>query len=356
MRSMRLFSLVIFLAAMVVASGTLWAYDRTETFEFEGVQSIRVKTVCGGLEIVPGETNQFVVVVENRLDNPKLFKRRVETSRGRLLIDEDFLGRTVNGGTHWTIYVPPSAKLESVEFSTASGDFSLEQVDVDLVETDIASGPVHINSVEAKEFDLSTASGSVEIEDCQVEMIDAESASGNVEARDVKARKLELSTASGDVDVRLCDAVRLKASSASGEVQVESVNCNDMDLSSASGRVVMRDCRVDESAEMSCASGDVQASLSRLPANLLHASTASGDVLLEVDDFGENFTMTLTKRADRGRIRCPFEYTEKETLRLSRGDDYLTDRYLVERGTGGPEVELSTASGTIRVDTDSKGR
>jgi len=28
----------------------------------------------------------------------------------------------------------------------------------------------------------------------------------------------------------------------------------------------------------------------------------------------------------------------------------------VERGTGGPEIELSTASGTIRVDTDAKGR
>jgi hypothetical protein len=43
-------------------------------------------------------------------------------------------------------------------------------------------------------------------------------------------------------------------------------------------------------------------------------------------------------------------------LRLNRGDHYLTDRYLVERGKEGPEVELSTASGTIRVDTDTKGR
>jgi DUF4097 and DUF4098 domain-containing protein YvlB len=299
MRSTRLSRFVIFFVAMVVASGPLLAYDRTETFEFEDVQSIHVKTVCGGLEIVPGEESKFVVVVENRLDDPRLFKRRVETSRGRLLIDEDFLGRSVHGGTQWTIYVPKSAKLQSVEFSTASGAFSLEQVDAGLVETDIASGSVHINSVHAQEFDLSTASGSIEIEDCQVDQIDAESASGSVEARNVKARKLELSTASGEVDIRLCDAVRIKASSASGDVRVESVNGNQMDLSSASGSVVMRDCRVDESAEMSCASGDVQARLSRLPSDLLHASTASGDVLLEVDDFGESFTMTLTKRAEK---------------------------------------------------------
>jgi hypothetical protein len=356
MGSIRLFRSVIFLVAMAVAFGPVLAYDRTETFEFEDVQSIHVKTVCGGLEIVPGEGSQFVVVVENRLDDPRLFKRRVEAKRGQLLIDEDLLGRSVHGGTDWTIHVPKSAELQSVEFSTASGGFTLDRVDADFIETDIASGSVYINNAKVQELDLSTASGSVEIENCQADRIDAESASGNVEASNVEAKKLELSTASGSVRIRGSRAERIKASSASGQVRISSTDGKEMDLSSASGCVRMEDCRVDLSAEMSCASGDVLARLSRLPSDLLHASTASGDVLLEVADFGQDFTMTLTKRADRGRIRCPFEYTDRETFRLNRGDDYLTERYLVERGTGGPEVELSTASGTIRVDTETKGK
>jgi DUF4097 and DUF4098 domain-containing protein YvlB len=354
MKSVCRYSLIL-LAAVVFASGSLFAYERTETFEFDDVQSIDVKTVCGGLEIVPGEESRFVVVVENRLDNPRLFKRRVEAKRGRLVIDEDFLGRSVHGGTDWTIYVPKSAEVQSVEFSTASGGFTLDRVDADFVETDIASGSVYINDAKVQELDLSTASGSVEIENCQADRIDAESASGNVEASNVEAEKLELSTASGSVRIRGSQAERIKASSASGQVRISSTDGKEMYLSSASGKVRMDDCRVGLSAEMSCASGDVLARLSRLPSDLLHASTASGDVLLEVADFGENFTMTLTKRADRGRIRCPFEYTDRETFRLNRGDDYLTDRYVVQRGSGGPEVELSTASGTIRLDTDARG-
>ena len=334
--------------------GSALADDRIETFEFEDIHSIDVSTVCGGLEIVPGEKDQFVVVVENRLDDPKQLKRRVEASRGRLLIDEDFLGRTVRGGTQWTIYVPESAELRSIEFSTASGGIVLEEVDVGYVETDIASGGVKIGSVKAREFDLSTASGGITIEDCQVDLVDAQSASGRVSAENVQAEELELSTASGKVTIDLCHADRIKASSASGRVKVSSVSGKEMDLSAASGRILAEDCDIDESAEMSCASGDVRVYLPRLPSDYLNASTASGDVLLEVADFGENFFMTLTKRADRGRIKCPFKYTDQETIRLHRGDRYLTDRYFVERGTGGPDIEVSTASGTIRIDTDGR--
>jgi hypothetical protein len=348
--------LLILSAVALLAHGSLFASERTETFEFDAIRSIDVKTVCGGLEIVPGEESQFVVVVENRLDDPRLFKRKVEAKRERLLIDEDFLGRTVHGGTHWTIYVPKSAELESVEFSTASGGFTLDGVDADLVETHIASGSVYINDVHAQELDLSTASGSIEIENCQADKIHAESASGNVEARNVQAEKLALSTASGSVRIRGSQAQRIKAGSASGEVRISSTDGKEIDLSSASGSVRMEDCRVDQSVEMSCASGDIQARLPRLPSDLLHVSTGSGNLLLEVTDFGRNFTMTLTKRADRGRIRCPFEYSDRETLRLNQGDDYLTDRYVVQRGSGGPEVELSTGSGTILLDTDTKGR
>ncbi len=356
MKSAYRFLLLVMAFVALLWWGPAFAYDRIETFEFEGIHSIDVRTVCGGLEIVPGEKSQLVVVVENQLDDPKQFKRRVESKRGRLLIDEDFLGRTVHGGTQWTIYVPQSAQLRSVEFSTASGGFTLEDVNVEDVETDIASGGVSIRSVKAKEFDLSTASGAIEIEDCQVDMVDAQSASGSVSAENVTAEKLELSTASGEVNINLCQADRIKASSASGRVEVNSVNGKEMDLSAASGRVVAEDCHINESAEMSCASGDVRVHFPRLPSYYLNASSASGDVLLEVSDFGENFTMTLTKRADKGRVKCPFKYTDQETVRLHRGDRYLTDRFFVERGTGGPEIELSTASGTIRVDTDAKGR
>jgi DUF4097 and DUF4098 domain-containing protein YvlB len=355
MKSIR-YSVLFLVGVIVFGTGSLFAYDRTQTFEFEGIQSIDVKTVCGGLEIVPGDNSQFVVVLENRLDHPEQLEPQVEVSRGRLSIEEDFSGRSVRGGTQWTVYVPESADLRSVEFSTASGGFALEGVDVNHVETDIASGGVSIRSVKAKELDLSTASGAIEIEDSKVDMVDAQSASGGVSAENVMSEELHLSTASGTVTIRLCHADYLKASSASGRVEVSSVSGAEMDLSNASGRIRAKDCDIEESVEMSCASGDVRAQLARLPSDFLRASAVNGDVMLEVTDFGEDFTMTLTKRTDRGRIKCPFDYTDKETIRLNRWDDHLTNRYLVQRGRGGPDIELSTATGTIRIDTDTRGR
>jgi F0F1-type ATP synthase epsilon subunit len=335
--------------------GSVIAGDRTETFEFENVNSIDIKTVSGSVSILPGDEGLVIVVLENDLDDPEQLEAEVEVSRGRLFIEEDFVGRNVRGSTYWTIYVPESAELKSVDFSAASGGFALEEVNVNVIETDIASGSVEIHSVEAKEFDLSTASGTIEVEKCEVDMVDAESASGGVFARDVGAEKLELSTASGRVEIESCKADYVKASSASGKVELSSVTADEANLSTASGRIVVYDCDVKEWAEMSCASGDVRVDLANLPSDYLHASTASGDVLLDVPQFGDNFYMTLTKREDKGKIRCPFDYTDRETFRVRHGDRYRMERYLVQRGTGGPEIELSTFSGTIRIKTETKG-
>ncbi len=118
---------------------------------------------------------------------------------------------------------------------------------------------------------------------------------------------------------------------------------------------MVEDADVDCCAEIASASGDVELYLPRLPSERLEASSASADVLLEVPRFGENFSMTLMKRADKGKVKCPFEYSEKETIRLNRHDRYLTDRYVVKRGKGGPDIKLTTASGTIEIETDTKG-
>jgi DUF4097 and DUF4098 domain-containing protein YvlB len=351
------FSLRFFIVSIAVVSFislSVSAGNRNVTFEFEDIQSMEIETICGSVEIIPGETNKFVVELQNDLDDPEDLEPEVEANRGELTIEEHFTGRNVRGSTYWTIYVPKSAQLKSVEFSAASGGFEMQMVNASFIKTDIASGSVTIGSLLAKEFDLSTASGDIEMDNCQVDMVDAESASGSVLADNLKSQELDLSTASGKVILRLCQADYIKASSASGRVDVSSVSGKEMDLSSASGRVTARECVIEELVEMSCASGDVQAQLARLPSDILHASTASGDVMLEVPDFGENFSMTLTKREDRGRVKCPFDYDDQEIIRLHKHDDHLYERYYVQRGKGGPEIELSTASGAIRIDTDSR--
>ncbi|KPK99468.1 MAG: hypothetical protein AMJ91_07680 [candidate division Zixibacteria bacterium SM23_73_3] len=354
MRS-RYLCLLLGLVVMTIVSITTVAYDRTETFRFENIHSINIETISGNIKICPGDESKLIVELINNLDEPELLDPELEADDGELFIEEDFIGRNVRGETHWKIYLPKSASLRSIKCNSASGDMIFEEFKADYITTESASGKMSVNSVGAKELELSSASGAIVLEDCRADFIEAESASGKISVNSLSTKELNLSTASGKIAAEDCEADFIKASSASGRISVSSLRATELKLSNASGRIVVEDGEIDEMGKASSASGDVELFLPQLPTRL-EASSASGDVDLKVVEFGENFTMTLMKRADKGRIKCPFEYTEKETIRLHKNDRYLTDRYLVERGKGGPDIKLSTASGTIKIETDTKGK
>jgi hypothetical protein len=53
----------------------------------------------------------------------------------------------------------------------------------------------------------------------------------------------------------------------------------------------------------------------------------------------------MIKREDRGRIICPFDITSESTFK----DHHYYEEKVVERGSGGPEIALKTASGEVVV-------
>jgi len=344
------------LVVMIFICGNVIADERMETFTFEDIHSINIETVSGSIRICPGDKTKLVVELINDLEEPDMLDPELESDYGKLFIEENFIGRNVRGETSWTVYLPKNSSLRTVECSNASGQISLEEFETNFIETESASGKTSVNSVKAKELDLSTASGAIIIEDCEANVIEAESASGRISANSIHAEEIDLSTASGRISVEDCEADFIKTNSASGKILFDSVDAKELELFNASGKIIVEDGKIDELGRMSSASGDVELYLPNLPSRRLEASSASADVILNVPQFGENFSMTLMKRADRGKIKCPFEYTEKETIRLHKHDRYLSDRYLVQRGKGGPEIKLSTASGTIRIETDTKGK
>jgi DUF4097 and DUF4098 domain-containing protein YvlB len=327
-----------------------------KTFTYEDIHSISIETISGNIRICPGTEGHLTVELINDLEEPELLDPELEAEDGELSIEENFTGRHVRGETHWTVYLPKSANLRLVECNSASGEISLEEFKADRVETESASGQTWVHSVQAKGVRLSTASGRITLEDCEARVIEVESASGRITTDSVRAEELELSTASGKIVVRECEGDLVKANSASGKISVRSANAEELELSNASGKIIVEGGAIDESGEMSSASGDVELYLSGLPLGRLKASSASGDVFLKVPQFGKSFSMTLMKRADKGRVKCPFEYTETETIRYHKHDDYLTDVHLVEHGEGGPEITLRTWSGAVEIETDTKGR
>ena len=179
--------------------------------------------------------------------------------------------------------------------------------------------------VEGSSFD--TASGDIVLTDVVIgDDVDFDTASGDVELTGVRAGAgFDASTASGDVRIERSEGV-LRGSSASGDVRViETVLTGPSKFSSASGSVTVQ--------------------LTALPDYELEASSASGDVRFHVP-FGNDFTLVMIKREDRGRIDSPFELTSEEAFRRNNRP-YI--RQTVERGSGSPEIRLSTASGSIEV-------
>jgi DUF4097 and DUF4098 domain-containing protein YvlB len=154
-----------------------------------------------------------------------------------------------------------------------------------------------------------------------------------------------MDTASGDVELmRVTAGPGFDASTASGHVRIEQSD-GVLEGSSASGRVRVIDSRLTGPSEFSSASGDVAIELSSPLEHSLRASSASGDVTFN-GVFGADFTRVMSKRKDRGRIDSPFEATSEEEFTQN---DRVYVRQTVVRGSGEPRIELSTASGSIRV-------
>jgi DUF4097 and DUF4098 domain-containing protein YvlB len=304
--------LVIFTSAIGAAA------EKVQNFTFEDIHSLDVRTVSGDIRICPGDDAKLKVELKSDLDHPDRFEPNVEAEQGELSIEEHFTGRHVSGEIYWTVYLPKSAELKRVKCKSASGNMSFEGF--------------------------------------KAESIRANSASGEVLLDEIYTEEIEISTASGSINVKASDADFVDISSASGDIALSSVRSNEQELSTASGSISVKEGKIEEKSTVQSASGDIELNLPQLPPASLVAATASGDVTLKVPDFGDNFSMIISKGRHGGRIKCPFAYTDKTTYGDYDDEDDDIDRYYVEHGEGGPDIKLKTYSGTIRIITDARGK
>jgi len=298
-----------------------------EEWTFSGVERIEIDAVSGDVDVRPATGKDVVVRLESRVEPEDAFEPRVEQKGSTVRIDEQWHGPNSHGHVQWTVLAPAGSRDLILEMHTASGDLDVEGIDAE-IDLRTASGDVRLTDVHlAARSDLSTASGDYDLR------------------RVTLGERCELSTASGDIGlerVELADDCEL--STASGDI--DATDCKGpMELSTASGRVSVEKCDVVGRGKFTSASGDVDLQLGRLPKDELYASSASGDVQLDVEDFGKDFKLTMVKREDRGRIVCPFEFTSQRTYR----DHDVYEEKIVERGKGAPEIILRTASGSVIV-------
>jgi len=304
------------------------AGDRN-SWEFTEVNIIELDGVSGDIILRPADGENGIVELESNVSPEKNFRAEVEQKGKTLYIEEKWRGQSSSGSVEWKIYLPKQKNELKINISTASG--SLDCTDVSAsIKFDTASGDVSLSRMGLQEgSDFDTASGDYNITNMTIPAgTEFETASGDHDLMYLTIKEdCEFSTASGDIDCKRCKCE------------------NSLKLDTASGDVTIRDCELLGKCSLSSASGDVSVYLDQFTQHDLSAATASGDVLLDAEDFGEDFTLVMIKREDKGRISCPFEYTREETFE----SHHTYERKTVQRGSGEPEIELRTASGRITV-------
>jgi DUF4097 and DUF4098 domain-containing protein YvlB len=300
-----------------------------EEWAFSDVAKIKIRGVSGDVTVLPAKGKDGLVKLHADVSPRESFHPEVEQKGSTLYIEEKWRGDNTRGTVEWTIYLPQQKKAPRIQVSNASGDLGCDGISA-RIRYDTASGDCELTSVELLEGSrFSTASGDGTFEDMTI------------------SESTEFSTASGDLEFNNTTIEEsCQFSTASGDIRC--IDCKFMDdaaFSTASGDVTVRDSRFLGRSEFSSASGDVSISLSDLPGEAFAASTASGNIMLDVEDFGENFTLVLIKRKNKGRISCPFKFTDEETFE----DYHVYEKKIVTRGSGYPEIELRTASGKVTV-------
>lgn len=326
---MQKFCMWVVLLCLILGCGVIDISADVEEWEFSGVTRIKVKGISGDVILRPADGRTGVVELREDVHPRSSFHPTVEQEGETLYIREKWRGNTSRGRVEWTILLPEQADPPSIRINNASGNLDCRGVSAE-IDFETASGDIVLSEMKLGDrSDFSTASGDYILENMTIpEDVDFSTASGDYELENLMIEEgCRFSTASGDVKCRNCKCM------------------DDVEMSSASGDVVVRDTELLGWSEFSSASGDVALFFDKLPGHDITAGSASGKVVLEVDDFGDDFTLVMIKREDRGRISCPFEYSYEETF-----DDYhIYERRVVERGSGKPEIELRTASGRVIV-------
>ena len=193
------------------------------------------------------------------------------------------------------------------------------------------SGDQTIGGVRAP-VNASTGSGTIKISKLGAE-VHAETGSGDVELESVEGL-VRVSTGSGSIRATGITS-DFKGTTGSGDVIVEQSTANDVTAETGSGNVVIRNVR--GALRVSTASGDVTAQ-GELGGSW-KVSTASGSISVKVP---AQASFDLDAKTSSGTIHTARQITVQGSL----GKKDLRGKV----GAGGHLVQLSTASGDIRID------
>jgi len=235
--TMKAISTYLVAAALVVATGPVWAEEIREVRDARSDGRIEFSAVTGDLSVVGHDAEAFIL--EGRLGDD-VEELIIEGDASNWRIELEPIEGDGNRGSNarssdLTLYVPKGSDLElgsvsgditarglagpSLEIESVSGDLELEDIESAEVEIETVSGDVIADGVRSDQNDYQSVSGDLDIRGASGRL-DVETVSGHVTIEANAVRDFESQTVSGDLDARLSpdSGASLQVSSHSGEL------------------------------------------------------------------------------------------------------------------------------------------
>lgn len=294
--------------------------DENADLDLSGIDSINVQCVSGKIIIGEGKPHASLtgsILSSQPKDNYLVVEKNGSTLTVRFDSDMIF-PQTISTNVTLDVSLPKDV-LANLNVSGASADTEIRELMLKDMRVDTASGITTISDCTGNALHIGAASGKIDLSDTQFDRIDAGSTSGTVNVTNVTG-DVSANCTSGTVNIENITG-SVTAGSTSGTVRVTNVT-GDVSINNTSGGAYVSQEQKDIGAiRVSLISGTVEVKLNPETAFDIDAETTSGG-------FSTDFDVTVSGSMSKKVV----------------GED-LSGKV----NGGGPQVSLSTVSGSIRV-------
>lgn len=323
-------------------------YQKVGTYEvwISEAHSLKIDWIAGEVSITPydGESIQINEYARRELrEDEKLSYSTYARTLSIKFFEKD---------TNWVFDDITQKRLEVLIPRALSGIMN------DL-EVDSTSAGVHIENINAKQFEIKSISGRVEIANAETPSFSVKTTSGSIHVDTVKSEEITIESTSGSVHVSDCAAGEFKCETTSGSIDISgdfgeaklhstsgSLSANgafsEAKLHSTSGRV-----KLENSASASTLSADTLSGSIELAGSFTDADVKSTSGRVSVSS--RIIPSSLKVETTSGSIQIYVPNEGAITVRHSSTSGSFSSDVPVTMQSSNAQFRLSSTSGSVRI-------
>jgi DUF4097 and DUF4098 domain-containing protein YvlB len=311
---------VLVLAALVCSLSSAAFARKAKVIEktFDGIESLRVKTVLGGCVIKQGSGDKISIRVEYTYDDDD-FEATFRERGDVLQVGEDFDGDNAHGESEWIISVPADI---DIKFESATGGLKASGL----------KGRIRASS----------GTGSITVSGFKGDL-EAHSGTGGIAVSDSEG-EFDLSSGTGDVTIDDAGG-SFEASSGTGNVEITRAK-GDFDANSGTGHVEASGLTLIDFGEFTSGTGSASVDLPAGEEYELEISSGTGSATLDCGGADLDAYVEMSAKKRSGRISSAYKFEDEEEY--YRNDDKYVRKWFTD-GSGGRKIEIRTGTGSAKL-------